>query len=69
MRHRYSDIHLHIVRLNKYPALRDFLKKEVTKDMYENMKVEWKSGAVPTAYFFDENGKQVSPVAASCTLA
>tara|TARA_R110002050_G_scaffold63910_1_gene139407 strand:+ start:744 stop:1100 length:357 start_codon:yes stop_codon:yes gene_type:complete len=45
--------------LNKYTALKTFLKDEVEKGAYKNVKVEWKRGAIPTAHFYDENGRQV----------
>jgi len=35
------------------------LKSLVSKDEYENVRVEWISGRTPTAYFYDENEKEL----------
>jgi len=41
--------------LNRYPGLRGVFNNYISRGYYENIDVEYVPGAVPTAYFYNEN--------------
>ena len=45
--------------MKRYKGVKYFLKQEASKGKYEGVTVEWKSGAYPTAFFYDIRGNEV----------
>jgi len=45
--------------LNRYPTLKNIFNSYINQGYYENIAIEYVSGATPTAYFYDENQVEI----------